>query len=362
MDTGIGISPESQKKLFQPFVQAESDTTRRFGGTGLGLVICRRIADLMGGTIEMESEVGRGTTMRLVVRLPQADPALMAATDQGKMLSAKTLEARRAAPDVDAAVAEGTLVLVVDDHPTNRMLLKRQLNILGYAAETADNGVDALGAWRAARFGLVITDCHMPEMDGYDLARSIRDEEGRNGGRHTPILACTANVLEGEAEACLAAGMDGYVAKPVELGALLKALDRWLPLPGDARGEGPEVAVAVLTAGNGQDASPIDRTKLAEVSLGDEAFEREMLTDFHSAAAEDAKLLSAALDAHDCAAITRISHRIKGASRTVGATALATISEQMERAGRADDRAGIASAREPLFHEVERLHRYFETL
>jgi PAS domain S-box-containing protein len=361
-DTGIGISPENQKKLFQPFVQAESDTTRRFGGTGLGLVICRRIADLMGGTIEMDSEVGRGTTMRLVVGLPQADPALIAVTDQGKMLSAKTLAARRAAPDVDAAAAEGTLVLAVDDHPTNRMLLKRQLNMLGYAAETAENGGEALASWRSARFALVITDCHMPEMDGYDLARSIRDEEGRNGGHHTPILACTANVLEGESEACLAAGMDGYVAKPVELGALLKALDRWLPLPDASNGAGAKMPVALANAVNGQNASPIDRTKLAEVSLGDQAFEREMLTDFRAAAEEDAKLLVAALDAGDCAAITRISHRIKGASQTIGAMSLAVISEQMEKAGRADDHAGIAAAREPLFHEVERLQQYLETL
>jgi PAS domain S-box-containing protein len=361
-DTGIGISPENQKKLFQPFVQAESDTTRRFGGTGLGLVICRRIADLMGGTIEMDSAVGRGTTMRFVVPLPQADPAQIAATDQGKTLSATTLKSRRAAPDVETAAAEGTLVLVVDDHPTNRMLIKRQLNMLGYAAETAENGVEALSAWRSARFALVITDCHMPEMDGYDLARSIRADESRNGGHRTPILASTANVLEGEAEACLAAGMDGYVAKPVELMALLKALDRWLPLPDAANDEVRKVPVAVPVTTNGQDASPIDRTKLAEVSLGDEGFEREMLTDFRAAAEEDVKLLIAALEASDCAEVTRISHRIKGASRTVGATALAAISEQMEKAGRADDSLGIAAAKEPLFREVERLRQYVATL
>jgi PAS domain S-box-containing protein len=359
-DTGIGISPENQKKLFQPFVQAESDTTRRFGGTGLGLVICRRIADLMGGAIEIESAVGRGTTMRLVVRLPQADPSQVGTAEQGKTSPAPTLDARRPAPDAETAAAEGTLVLVADDHPTNRLLIKRQINLLGYAAETVENGVEALAAWRRGRFGLVITDCHMPEMDGYALARAIRDAEKLNGGHHIPILACTANVLEGEAEACLAAGMDGYLAKPVELTALVKALDRWLPLSEGAGAPTPTKPATVPAPANGSDDAPIDREKLAELSLGDEAFEREMLADFRETADEDVKLLAAALADGDCGAVTRIAHRIKGASRTVGATSLAAISERMERAGRTNDHAGLAAAQEPLLREVERLRRYLE--
>ena len=361
-DTGIGISPENQQKLFQPFVQAESDTTRRFGGTGLGLVICRRLADLMGGAIDMDSALGRGTTMRLVVTLTRVDPALIAHATETRSVSAITLEQRRAAPDADNAVAEGTLVLVADDHPTNRLLIKRQLNLLGYAAETAENGKEAFDAWRSGRFGLLITDCHMPEMDGYEMTRLIRKAEAGNGAHRTPILACTANVLEGEAEACLQAGMDGYLPKPVELPVLVAALDCWLPLPEAARPEPPAELPAAGATANGADNGPIDFAKLAEMSGGDKAFERELLADFRNAADEDAKELGAALESGNCDQITRVAHRLKGASRTVGATDLATLSERMEMAARSSDQPAIGAIRDSLFHEVERLRSHLAKL
>src|SRR5262249_26469041 len=155
-----GIAKENQEKLFQPFVQAEGDTTRRFGGTGLGLTICRRLADLMQGTIEMSSEPGRGTTMTLTLALPVADPKDLPAKERSAAEAALALASRRAAPSAEQARAEGTLVLAVDDHPTNRALLKRQLGTLGYAAETAENGAQALEMWKAGRFAVIITDCH----------------------------------------------------------------------------------------------------------------------------------------------------------------------------------------------------------
>ena len=235
-DTGIGVSPENQKKLFRPFVQAEADTTRRFGGTGLGLAICRRLAEMMDGTVEMQSEVGKGTTMILNLALPIGDPALVRSTGGGAGQSPTqvALKGRRVAPPVAEAETEGTLVLVVDDHPTNRSLLERQLRALGYAAESAENGVEALERWRSGRYGIVVTDCHMPEMDGYDLTRAIRGEESARGTARIPVIACTANALAGEADVCFAAGMDDYLAKPVEMLALAQVLDRWLPLPADS--------------------------------------------------------------------------------------------------------------------------------
>jgi CheY-like chemotaxis protein len=134
------------------------------------------------------------------------------------------------APSIAQAETEGTLVLLVDDHPVNRMLLLRQVRTLGYAAETAENGIEALEMWKSGRFGLVITDCHMPQMDGYELARSIRKLESDAGRKRVPIVACTANALQGEAEACLAAGMDDCLVKPVELPQLLEKLEQWLPM------------------------------------------------------------------------------------------------------------------------------------
>jgi signal transduction histidine kinase/FixJ family two-component response regulator len=346
-DTGIGIAKENQEKLFQPFVQAEGDTTRRFGGTGLGLTICRRLAELMKGTIEMSSEPGKGTTMTLTLALPTADPKDLPAKDRAANETARVLASRRETPTAEQARTEGTLVLAVDDHPTNRALLKRQLGTLGYAAEMAENGAEALKMWKSGGFAMVLTDCHMPEMDGYELARTIRTLESGNGRGRIPIVACTANALAGEAENCLAAGMDDCLAKPVELGALAKALERWLPLPEDVRG--------------GEDV-PIDRAALAEISGGDAAMEHDILLDFRGANEGDGAALKEALDRRDFALTTRASHRIKGASRTIGAISLAEVCERIEHAARASDWATIAANREAFEREFERLSAWLGRL
>ena len=353
-DTGIGVSPENQRKLFQPFVQAEADTTRRFGGTGLGLAICRRLAEMMDGTIEMQSEVGKGTTMTFTVSLPIGDPALVRRSGPGSGQSSTVamLRTRRASPPVAQAEAEGTLVLVVDDHPTNRSLLERQLRALGYAVESAENGVQALEAWRTGRFGIVVTDCHMPEMDGYDLTRAIRaDESARPApGRRTPVIACTANALAGEAEVCFAAGMDDYLAKPVEMLALAQALDRWLPLPGV-----PETAPAAPAV-----ASPVDAAALAELSGGDRSVERDILREFRAANDSDALALEEALGRRHLADVVRAAHRIKGASRMVGARDLAAVCAAIEQSGRAEDLSAVLAQEDAFRAELTRLNAYLD--
>lgn len=141
---------------------------------------------------------------------------------------------RGAPPEVAQAEAEGTLVLLVDDHPLNRLLILRQLNLLGYAAETAEDGVQALEKWKSGRFRLVLTDCEMPRMDGYDLARNIRLHEVAIAGKRTPILACTAHALAEVAPKCDASGIDACMVKPLGMAGLGEALDRWLPVPAGA--------------------------------------------------------------------------------------------------------------------------------
>ncbi|HZF19908.1 MAG TPA: transporter substrate-binding domain-containing protein [Burkholderiales bacterium] len=357
-DSGIGIAKENQDKLFQPFVQAEGDTTRRFGGTGLGLTICRRLADMMGGRIEMQSAPGQGTTMILTLSLPVADPKDLPAKEGSSFAAA--LASRRTAPTPQQAETEGTFVLAVDDHPTNRALLKRQLNTLGYAAETAENGAEALHKWKSGRFAIVITDCHMPEMDGYDLARAIRGTEAGNGRARVPVIACTANALAGEAEICFAAGMDGFLTKPVEMEALAKVLDRWLPLPAADPGAAPRPQRAATASAAGD--NPIDRSKLAEISGGDTAMERDILVDFRGVNEGDAAMLREALEKRDIALVTHASHRIKGASRTVGATTLAEVCERIERASRANDWGTIAANRDALDRELDRLNAWLARL
>jgi signal transduction histidine kinase/ActR/RegA family two-component response regulator len=235
-DTGIGISEESQRQLFTPYTQAEMNTTRSYGGTGLGLAICQRLAALMGGEITMQSAVGKGTTMVLELSLPIADAKLLAPPEpKFAPVPLRSLPERRAAvpPSVPQAEAQRTLVLVADDHPINRMLLMSQINVLGYAAESAANGAEALMMWKSGRFSLVLTDCNMPEMNGYDLARAIRRLEAASGAPRCPVLACTANAMSDEAANCLEAGMDDYLVKPMDLKSLHTKLKRWLPMSGN---------------------------------------------------------------------------------------------------------------------------------
>ena len=164
------------------------------------LAICRRLAELMGGSVEMESAPGSGTTMSLTVSFPVADerhlPQANSIEQRERRLGA-LLASRRVAPSVDQAETEGTLVLVVDDHPTNRAVMLRQVATLGYAAESAEDGVQALQMWQRGRYAIILTDCNMPEMDGYELARRIRTLEAKRGGHRIPIIACTANALSG---------------------------------------------------------------------------------------------------------------------------------------------------------------------
>jgi signal transduction histidine kinase/ActR/RegA family two-component response regulator len=348
-DTGIGISPENQERLFQPFSQGDGASTRRAGGTGLGLTICRRLAEMMDGSVEMVSELGKGTTMILTLALPIADAKEL---PQGDRQSAQGLPsvvavARRRAPGIAQAEAEGTLVLLVDDHPTNRALLVRQVNALGYAAESAGNGVEALAKWRSGRFGVVITDCNMPEMDGYELARRIRELESRDGGKHpperTPIISCTANALGDEWEHCLAAGMDDCLVKPVELSEILKKLDQWLPVP-----EAP--------------AAPLDRAVLAGISGGDALAERGILADFRRANDADAVILERAVASSDSPEVARATHRILGASRMVGALGLAGVCEQIGHASRDSDWRSVATGMQAFHRESLRLNAYFDAL
>jgi PAS domain S-box-containing protein len=356
-DTGIGISAENQQHLFQPFAQAESDTTRRYGGTGLGLVISRRLAELMGGTVKIRSEPGQGTTLILNLSLEIAEVnELTKDNPESKLETLKaTIGARRGAPSVEQAEAEGTLILLADDHRTNRALLLRQMNTLGYAAETAEDGVVALEKWRSGRFALLISDCNMPRMDGYELARRIRETESAEGLRRTPIIACTANALGSDADMCYAAGMDDYLAKPVDLTQLLAKLERWLPMPQMA-------AIPEYQPPPSTEDAPVDHAVLASILGGDLGSLRSLLLDFRSSNDDDVAVLQNAVQKQDLSAITDAAHRMKGAGRCIGATAFASVCERIEQAGRSGDLKTVADSLHLLEHERRRLSTYCDVL
>jgi signal transduction histidine kinase/CheY-like chemotaxis protein len=363
-DTGMGISPAALAGLFEPFAQAGSEIARVYGGTGLGLSICQRLAKLMGASIAVKSELGKGTTMSVTFPLPIADPQALPnlGGENARELLAPAGRTPRAPPSVAEAEAEGTLVLVVDDHPINRLVLIRQVTALGYASESAEDGVQALALWKTNRFGLVITDCNMPEMDGYELARAIRALELANAQKRTVIVACTANALRGDAENCFAAGMDDYLAKPVELVQLRRKLDLWLPVPSSDE-------AATAQAGPRSDASqarndaarpPLDQAVLTEISGNDPGLEREIVAQFLRANEEDAALIARAMEMHDIALVTRGAHRMKGATATLGATLLADVCARMESAARADDWQAVVACMDSYHRELSRLNAYLQ--
>jgi signal transduction histidine kinase/CheY-like chemotaxis protein/HPt (histidine-containing phosphotransfer) domain-containing protein len=354
-DTGIGISAEGQARLFQAFAQAEGDTTRRYGGTGLGLAICRRLAELMGGEVAMESVPGLGTTLRLMLRLPRAPLAEVAAepslaVDPGSF-------AARQLPSIEQAERERSLVLLVDDHPTNRMVIARQLALAGYASEAAVDGEDGLEKWRSGRYALLLSDVHMPRLDGYELARAIRDEEARDGRARTPIVALTASALKGEAERCLAAGMDDYLAKPVGIPVLTATLRRWLPHIGGGDAPSPDAAIPAALPQLEQP-PPLDVVALEALIGADPVLARTVLDDFLGSTVQDLDALNGARIAGDLVALTRQAHKIKGASRLVGALELAETAGQLEAAARAGEWPAVLPLAADLATAAERLRLY----
>jgi signal transduction histidine kinase/CheY-like chemotaxis protein/HPt (histidine-containing phosphotransfer) domain-containing protein len=325
MDTGIGIAAEERARLFQPFSQADSSTTRRFGGSGLGLSIVRRLAQLMGGDVRLRSEPGRGSIFTVTLQLHAAPDG--------------TVERTRDAPKKLPALNQiGGRVLVVDDHPVNRQVLVGQLGLLGLTVDIAVDGLDALMLWQPGRYAVVLADMHMPRMDGYALTAEIRAREAASGTSRTPIVAVTANAMRGEEERCLEADMDAYLAKPVVIARLSATLSRWIALASPAPPRGPAIDRAML------------RTWLGN----DDATMQSLLREFLSGARESAREIEAALARSDMAVVSATAHKLKGGAQSVGARALERVATALETAARPGDTIACREMLAPLARELER--------
>ncbi|MDP2261568.1 MAG: ATP-binding protein [Hydrogenophaga sp.] len=437
-DNGVGIAPEVLPRLFQPFVQAEADTTRRFGGSGLGLVICQRLVAAMQGHISVQSVPGQGSTFS--VRLPmQPLPSLgetsrplqgqrwhwegpkgqhvddwlgylrsagadvvrcepdaartplpqsalgrlsLGAPADADVSSVILRRGQRRAPqvrsanvvmlDADALRRDALLqalamaaqpagaamasqqnpqaadtpdpttlgwagmapVLVAEDNDVNRRVIARQLALLGLPAVIVEDGRQALDAWQQARgqFSLVLTDLHMPGLDGYALCQAIRTGSGVS----TPVVALTANALRGEAERCLRSGMDDYISKPVSLGRLTSILQRWLPAPR------PPVADAVavpsapsLPASAETEPADFDPLALARVIGPDLEEHAQVRNMFLKSAATGLDALDRHIRQGEWDEVVAVAHRLKSSARLIGAARLGHTLEELEGAARA---------------------------
>jgi len=222
-DTGIGISEEAQKNLFRSFTQADASTTRRFGGTGLGLAICRRIVELMGGSINVTSTLGKGSTFLFTLSFAKQKSAVLPANASTAMS-----ECSNNAPAITefSTDPDDRRVLLAEDNKINQLVGMKQLNKLGYNVDVVGNGREAIEAWQREKYGVILMDCQMPEMDGYEAARKIRELEIEQNLPPAQIIAMTAHAMQGARDLCLAAGMDDYITKPVDRDELKKALEK----------------------------------------------------------------------------------------------------------------------------------------
>lgn len=483
-DEGIGIPEEAQQSLFEAFTQAESTTTRKYGGTGLGLTICQRLIILMGGKLELQSQPGAGSTFIAEIPFescesdsdaPRTDLAgirvlmVVPETSQSRALrsyledcSAEVLETeqlgsclelcrefkaagrgidlvivgptesraetfalpgkaaelefesvrflalvngKRATPragkeemesleanpvnrkefiatvaycvgrqeqhpaagagstsvgvarellTLQEAKAAGSLILVAEDNATNRNVIGRQLKLLGHTCVIVEDGAEALKSWQSGEFGLLLTDCHMPNMDGLELTESIRARERSHpSSSRLPIIAITANALEGEAQRCLDAGMDAFLSKPVDLRKLAETLNQWLPADAPAREEGAlnqKVDSAFAShelhsqpGKNSMTDSAVDVSALHSLIGDDPATIKEVLQDFIDPSRQIIQEIKVAYSANSAKQVGLAAHKLKSAARSIGANALADLCFVLEQAGKSDDMDTIRS-------------------
>jgi signal transduction histidine kinase/CheY-like chemotaxis protein/HPt (histidine-containing phosphotransfer) domain-containing protein len=477
-DNGVGMDEATLARVFTSFTQADASTTRKYGGTGLGLVICKQLASLMGGDVAVESKVDKGSlfTVRLpfelapqradaegtvseikgltclviggqagpgddlatyleadattVVRMPdlaaardwtracplglvvwvvdagekpaasgELHAAIRAGADlpirvvlvvigrgpnrnpraeadgivtiDGNALNRRTLAnavaiaAGRGSSKVESrsdqhrtittppparedAIRQRRLILVAEDNEVNDQVIRLQLNLLGYAADVAANGRDALQRWQSGNYALLLTDLHMPEMDGYDLTLAIRVAEA--GRQRMPIIALTANALRGESDRCLTVGMDDYLSKPTPLTALGAALRKWLPV------DSPTTTLQRTAS------APVDVGALEALIGTDPQVIREILQQFRVSAARLSADLAEACAAQRAADAAAIAHKLKSSARSVGALKLGDLCSNIEIAGHAGDLTAVAALLPGFDTEIRTVDEYLSNL
>lgn len=462
-DNGKGMTPRQLTQLFQPFSQAEGSVTRKYGGTGLGLSICQQLTELMYGRIEVQSNIGKGTTFNVLLPMrhasepvsriiprfadqrvgivsqhpqqlellnvwlpvynaqirfpgpsaaglaaevdylildlcagPQSDlndlpvpppcpTLLIAPADQAflqlpagyqlvianplcrssletalqQLLDPAASAVSPACETVGNKIAQpapdAPILLLAEDNPMNQKVLLEQLHTLGYRVEVADDGQIALDKWRQYRYPLLLTDLHMPNLSGYDLARTIRKEAAQYDDEDivfTRIVAITANALKGEADKCFSVGMDDYLTKPVELSKLRQTLQRWLPLTA--------APSRISLQAEQVDSSPICFTTIANFLGPDPAKHRDYLNYFVQHAGELLVQLQQVVQAHQCKQCRSLAHQLKSVAKSVGALKLSELAlslEQLSDDQSHDDATGDSQGQSQMLLN-ELLHSY----
>ncbi|WP_095079524.1 transporter substrate-binding domain-containing protein [Pseudomonas sp. Irchel s3h17] len=327
-DTGIGISDEDQQSLFSPFTQASNNTQSGRSGSGLGLVISRTLCEMMGGRLLMSSVFGKGTKVEVHMNLPTLEP----------------LAELPGITPLEIAPQHHVLnVLVIDDYPANRLLMSQQLSHLGHRVSDAEDGGRGLQAWRNQCFDVVITDCNMPVMNGYQLTHAIREEERAKGLVPCLILGFTANAQQEERIRCIEAGMDDCLFKPIGLEELKACLDAVVPVVRS------EVETSV------QRSNEIDLGSLKQLTRGDKAAINSLIDELSTANQEDMARLIRLFTKHDLKALSDLAHRVKGGARIIKAQRLIQCCEHLEAVCAGRDDSQLAGVVDALQQEMEQL-------
>jgi PAS domain S-box-containing protein len=337
-DTGIGIPPEKQRRIFEAFSQADSSTTRKYGGTGLGLSISRQLVELMGGRIWVQSEAGQGSTFHFTAQF-----------DLGKA-GQKSISAPRA--KIRASTARGRAhnvkrslrVLVAEDNPVNQELVVQLLTRRGHTVVVAENGRHAIASLKRHPFDLVLMDVQMPEMGGLEATQAIRERE-KSTGRHIPILAMTADAMQGDRERCMAAGMDGYVAKPIEPKAFVDTIEA-TSAPAAAPVEGHDGA---------RESAAFDEPSLLARFSGNRGLLRTMVKTFRRDCPRMMAGMRSALGSRDSKALADAAHGLKGSVGNFGPSAALDTARKMETIARQDKLDGAWELYATLEDDIARL-------
>ncbi len=314
-DTGIGIAPETLDRLFRPFSQADGSITRRFGGTGLGLAISKQLIELMGGTLQVKSELGVGSTFSFKVGFPKVvqEHGTMATQEQQDGMTRQE-------------AFHGARILLAEDNETNQMVASLMLKHFGCQVQVVGNGHDALAALASSDVDMVLMDVQMPGLDGLEATRRLRDLGGRNA--RVPVIALTAHAMRGVRQQCLDAGMDDYLSKPIERDDLGQCLTRWLS----------HGSVRELQRRNEPEALvPFDRTGLVARLGDDNELFQELFAVFVAHTREQLEALTQAVECNDLSAMGRIAHTLKGASAMVSAPMLRDAATRLEVAAENGD-------------------------
>lgn len=323
-DTGIGISNEGQSRLFNSFSQADSSTSRKYGGTGLGLAISQRIVQSMGGLIEVKSEAGRGTSFRFSLAFPRCE-----------------MPAHQSPPPV-VGHREPLDILLVEDNQTNRTVAEAMISRLGHMVTSVPSGREALRSLTERRFDLVFMDIQMPGMDGMETTSLIRDRSSSVLDRYVPVVALTANVMNGDRERYISEGMQGYLPKPIMPEDLEKLLSEFVPKEGPCEGRNFILDRAGLLSRMGGDFELVDRVVAT--------FMEDLPGIFSS--------IEAGVSSRDMGTVRLYGHALKGASAGVGAHGLKVVGHRLQWSAENGDTSAMAVLLEDLRYEISELKNF----